>query len=156
MMSALRYTMTLGIPLPSALLVVSKMPCPQGVDKPPAICLRELLVTESGSNRLCLPHLSPFILHPVTANIFHPSGSAGGKGGCGWGLSRQGAGLLSRNVWALSALHFELFLTLSLVQEVLDAGGKGRGGGGSFPPGQDEVPIHHPRTWAPCRCGPPT
>ena len=35
--------------LSTALLVVSKMPCPQGVDKPLAICLRALLVTESGS-----------------------------------------------------------------------------------------------------------
>lgn len=71
--------------------------------------------------------MSPFILHPVTANIFHPSGNAGGKGGCGWGLSRRGAGLPSRNVWALSALHFELFLTLSLVQKVLDWWREGEG-----------------------------
>lgn len=159
MTSALRYTMTLGIPLPSAL--VSKMPCPQGVDKPPAICLRELLVTESGSNRLCLPHLSPFILHPVTANIFHPSGSAGGKGGCGWGLSRWGAGLPSWNVWALSAHHFELFLTLSLVQEVLDAGGEEEGRRGvvshlgkrrcpspSMHMGPIQVWASHLETWA--------
>lgn len=91
--------------------MVSQTPGPPGGDKSLAICLRAPPVTESGSNKLCLPHLSPFILHPMTATIFHSSGSAGGRGGHGRGPSREEEqGYTGWNIWTLSALRFRLSL----------------------------------------------
>lgn len=69
--------------LPRPLLVVAKTPCPQGVDEPLAREPQALPVTESGSNKLCLPHLSLSILDTVTATTLHFSGRAAGHGGCG-------------------------------------------------------------------------
>lgn len=74
--------MTLVTPLPRTLLVLSKMPCPQGVDKSLTIEPQALPVTESG-NKLCLPHLSLSILDTLTATTLHSSGRATGHEGCG-------------------------------------------------------------------------
>lgn len=58
--------------------MLPKRPCPRGLDKPLATELQARSVTESGSNKLCLPHLSPSILYALTATTFHSSGRAVG------------------------------------------------------------------------------
>ena len=62
-----------------------RRPILKGWTSPWPSVFKHCSVTGSGSNKLCLPLLSPFILYTLTATIFHSSGRAAGHGGCCWG-----------------------------------------------------------------------